>query len=82
MVQARGVRTQPSTLSVQAAIPAWPNTGIAPVLRANSRAVGVISSSSRCAGVSALSSGVSSTKSSGLSAATSERSFDPLHNKA
>ena len=50
------------------------STGIAPVLRANRSLVGVMSSSSRWAGVSALSSGVSWMTRSGLSAATSERS--------
>jgi hypothetical protein len=41
MVQTRGVRTQPSTVSRQPAISAAPIVGIAPVLRANSRATGV-----------------------------------------
>ena len=74
IVQARGIRTHPSILSVQPAISARPSAGIAPVLRANSRAAGVMSSSSRWAGASALSSGVSSRTSPGFSAFTSERS--------
>ena len=68
-----GHRTQPSIASLQAATSDSLRLGIVPVLRANSRLTGVMSSSSRCAGVSALSSTVGRMRSCGFSAATSAR---------
>ena len=73
IVQRRALRTQPSIASVQVAMSAAPAIGIVPVLRANRRRTGVMSSSSRWTGVSAFSSTVGRRRRSGFSAAVSAR---------